>query len=411
VVGGRGHEAIRRLLRWTILPADGRSADAATFAVTKETDDDGFCTPDDCLLREAILAANALPGADVVELPSGEYQLSLVGPVPEDLGFTGDVDIRDDLQLLGDPVNPPVIIGDGTDRVIHAWLDSIVEISHVVVTGGRGSTGGGIRATCREFYLRHSTVAGNENPASFGGGVLIGGVDYAVIEDSTITANSALQGQGGGIYSISFFVLDYLEIINSTISDNHARSGGGLYLVGRGTFRVTNSTIADNEGTNPFSDGLVGDEANQLTISNSLFSNNDCGYIVAPPDSNGHNVEGPNDTCFLPGSGDLVGVADVELGPLADNGGVTLTHALEPGSPAIDAALDEDCPALDQRGVQRPQNGDGSGAAVCDVGAFELESSVTEIPTLGSGTLLLLGWLLAGVGILTLRRRAAQRIS
>ncbi len=55
----------------------------------------------------------------------------------------------------------------------------------------------------------------------------------------------------------------------------------------------------------------------------------------------------------------------MRLGPLQDNGGPTLTHALEDGSLAVDAALG-DCPASDQRGEPRPM---GLG---CDVGAFEL---------------------------------------
>jgi hypothetical protein len=54
------------------------------------------------------------------------------------------------------------------------------------------------------------------------------------------------------------------------------------------------------------------------------------------------------------------------LAPRADNGGPTLTHALVPCSPAIDAApVDADCPATDQRGNARPQG------AMCDIGAFE----------------------------------------
>ena len=56
---------------------------------------------------------------------------------------------------------------------------------------------------------------------------------------------------------------------------------------------------------------------------------------------------------------------DALIGPLADNGGPTWTHALQPASPAIDAADDAACPATDQRGVARPQGAD------CDVGAFE----------------------------------------
>ena len=62
---------------------------------------------------------------------------------------------------------------------------------------------------------------------------------------------------------------------------------------------------------------------------------------------------------------DLVMKGDVHLGPLANNGGPTLTHALLPGSPAINAADAGASPATDQRGVRRPQ---GAGP---DIGAYE----------------------------------------
>jgi hypothetical protein len=71
---------------------------------------------------------------------------------------------------------------------------------------------------------------------------------------------------------------------------------------------------------------------------------------------------------------DQIGTAEAPidplLGPLANNGGPTFTHALLPGSPALDA-LTESCPVTDQRGVARPYDGDGDGVALCDIGAFE----------------------------------------
>ena len=79
--------------------------------------------------------------------------------------------------------------------------------------------------------------------------------------------------------------------------------------------------------------------------------------------SGGGNIDNDG-SCNLTGAGDQSNT-DALLGPLADNGGPTLTHALGAGSPAIDAAVGSACPAVDQRGVARPQ---GAG---CDVGAYE----------------------------------------
>jgi hypothetical protein len=81
--------------------------------------------------------------------------------------------------------------------------------------------------------------------------------------------------------------------------------------------------------------------------------------------SNGHNLA-TDGTCNLVAAGDQANT-DPVLGPLADNGGPTRTHALLPGSPAIDAADPGQCPVADQRGIARPQG------PSCDVGAFERE--------------------------------------
>jgi hypothetical protein len=68
-------------------------------------------------------------------------------------------------------------------------------------------------------------------------------------------------------------------------------------------------------------------------------------------------------------SGSSIITADPGLGPLADNGGLTLTHAIASGSSALDSGTSAGAPPTDQRGVSRPQ---GSGF---DIGAFELAVS------------------------------------
>lgn len=114
-----------------VLPSAGSGA---IFPVTTETDDNGPCETDDCSLREAILAANALPGTDTIIVPGGTYTLSIPGP-DEYPGFTGDLGIMDDVEILGEYQFPAVIVGDGSDRVLFIQF-AAVTISNVTITGG-----------------------------------------------------------------------------------------------------------------------------------------------------------------------------------------------------------------------------------------------------------------------------------
>ncbi len=139
------------------------------------------------------------------------------------------------------------------------------------------------------------------------------------------------------------------ELVGLTIRDgNSAGDGGGIFNeFNTTTLRVT--ILADSTPENCF------------VVSGSLAST-------------GFNLS-DDDTCaaFFTATGDRNNT-DPELGPLANNGGPTRTHALLPGSPAIDA-IDGSCPppSSDQRGVARPQDGDGSSSRRCDIGAFEVE--------------------------------------
>ena len=86
--------------------------------------------------------------------------------------------------------------------------------------------------------------------------------------------------------------------------------------------------------------------------------------------SQGYNLLGStNGGSGFGGSGDIINTNPL-LGPLADNGGSTLTLALLPGSPALDTGTSLGTPSTDQRGIARPQG------SVVDIGAFESVASL-----------------------------------
>jgi hypothetical protein len=244
----------------------------------------------------------------------------------------------------------------------------------------------------------NSTIWGNSANYPGGGGIFNEGT--ATIENSTIRGNSTgcltyyddnglsylVCHPGGGILNSGT-----MSLINSTISGNStgiAPGGGGGGIDNTGTLFLQNTTIADNSA---YSGGGLANH-NSTTMQNSILAGNkdanqqpsDClGALM----SQGYNLIGSTTDCNLTGdtTGDLLG-ADPLLSPLQDNGGPTFTYALLPGSPAIDAGNPATpgtggmaCETTDQRGVARPQDGDGDGLARCDIGAFELAGETPSV--------------------------------
>jgi hypothetical protein len=162
-------------------------------------------------------------------------------------------------------------------------------------------------------------------------------------------------------------------MINSTVSGNTANeSAGGIFGV-LGTLAVTSSTIAGNSTVGASLSG------GGWTVAGSVVAGNCTNVRMS---SSGYNIESPGNTCGFDQASDLVerSTGELNLGELADNGGPTMTHALLPGSVAIDhvseaACIDADGALLtkDQRGVLRPQG------PACDAGAFELEEATVTV--------------------------------
>jgi uncharacterized repeat protein (TIGR01451 family) len=343
-------------------------AQARDFAVDNTSDavdvtpGDGTCADasNKCTLRAAIQEANAWAGADTITLPAGVFQLSLTGS-GEDAAATGDLDITGDLIITGAGATSTTIDGGGLDRVFDIAPNGVpvsVTINSLAIQNGMASSapGGAIRVNLGAVVLNDCSLNGNDTDANGGA---INNAGNLILNRCTLSANTA-SGNGGGLYNAATVTLN-----NTTLSGNSATSlGGGLYNAMTAT--VLHATFALNSATS--GGGLY--NAASATLKSTLFDANTGSNCSGTINSNGSNLDSGT-SCIFSAAGDQSNVNPL-LGDLTDNGGPTVTHALLAGSPAIDAADNNGCPATDQRGVVRPVDGNGDSVAVCDIGAFEV---------------------------------------
>ncbi len=391
---------------------------AATITVT--TADDVMSTDGQCSLREAIIRANTDPVGLIVlgecDLGSGDdeirfdpslngipIELSIAGS-GEDASGTGDLDIVSNITIRGNGVDNTVIDANSIDRVFHIiGVSRQVTMLDISITGGllNDVPGSGISNAGTLLLDRvsiHTNVVTGTTSSAIGGGIFNSG--QLAIFESTIDNNTA--DRGSGIFSnnlVEIFgstisnntgragvgVINFggLGIFNSTISKNNAsNNSGGVRNSTGGTTVISNSTIVENG-----EQGIFSSATGNLTIENSIVANNsadDCSG-VSNILSQGNNLDSDG-SCGFVQAGDISNT-DPMIGPLEDNGGPTLTHALLSGSPAVDAGNNATCENDDQRGTVRPQDGDDNGAAVCDMGALEmlLSELIPQVPPPGPG--------------------------
>jgi hypothetical protein len=224
--------------------------------------------------------------------------------------------------------------------------------------------GGGIYSD-GNLIIQDSTISDNVASSHEGGGIYHTGI--LTIERSTISGNTA-GTYGGGIAN-----QDIATLRNVTISGNTAGdSGGGISQWNDGDLIIYNTTIANNTVTGGSISGwAIQDILNFISYNSILSSSSGTRPCVHEADGGDHNIA-TDSSCGIG-----MTVADPLLGVLQDNGGLTLTHALLLGSPAIDAGDDASCTVRDQRGVIRHYDGDGNGSMICDVGAYEYNTGLT----------------------------------
>lgn len=264
-------------------------AHAAAFLVNSVADlpdgglADGLCDTGSapfltgiCTLRAAIQQANATVGPDAITLPAGVYTLTRVG-TGEDEADTGDLDITDDMTIIGANAATTIVDGLTFDRVFDILPGATVTIQDVtiqngdtasvivvIVGGGVTGIGAGIR-NMGTLTLTDVDVKDNAADESAGGGIANQG--SLTMSGGTISDNSA-RDAGGGIFNLDSGTA---TLNNVTVSDNTVeRRGGGIATLG--SLTLTDSTVSGNtanrQGAGIFSGGGT------LTLTTSTIRDN-----------------------------------------------------------------------------------------------------------------------------------------
>lgn len=312
--------------------------------------------------------------------------------------------------VSGNAIGEDATSSAGTGAGIFVERANVALIGSIIsgnTAGGKGNFGSGAGVAIRHttaleeafLYMIDTTISDNHITGEYGtgGGMYLRGLTGIDIDRSTISGNS-LSGdnsRGGGIYlqpGLGLKASNYL--VNSTISGNSivgdataqyaTADGGGMYVRGPANVSLHHATFAGNTATDG-TDGIhqhtpdFADDATTVTLNNSVIAQSGAGGTAC-------GQSGLEDSQFVATrslatdascTGEASDIAAIALGPLADNGGDTQTHALDANSVAINAA--GDCVGdfglnRDQRGEPRP----GKGSTACDIGAYEFQGEAGD---------------------------------
>lgn len=320
------------------------TASAQTYTVTRT--DDPFpapCEVGNCSLRGAVAASNGTTGVDdviVVPANANPYLIQY-----EFLSFF----ISDETEVRGAGANQTVVKGDGEESIFAVGAGIKATLTGMTITNGTSAI-----QSNSELILRGVSIEGNEWNGGTAGIITNGPL---TVESSFLGFNRTNTLTAGVIFSNA-----PVTIVNSTIAHNTSKEGPGA-IGGNGAVTIVNSAVVSNRSETAPAAAVGGVP---LTVRNSVFADNrDATGLLScasngPLTSFGGNVS--DDASCGTTATDKPNVNPL-LGALSLHGGTTQVYDLLAGSPAIDAA--SQCPAVDQRGVARPQG------AACDSGPYE----------------------------------------
>jgi len=390
----------RLLLLGALLVAPPASAVVFTVDTTDDAVDaaiDGTCADAEgrCTLRAAVQEANATAAdPDNIVLAAGTYKLSQVGAF-EDAAASGDLDVTGPVTIQGAGAELTILQGK-KDRILDV-SGAGVFLLDLTLTKGKApksddddqAAGGAIRNT---GSLELSGVVLTRNQAADDSGGIANDAGTLVLVDVTFSLNKAKDDAGaldndGGTVSLTNVTFSKNKAgdeagafeseqggtitgQNVTVSGNKAKEVGGVNAEQGGIVDLTNATITGNKSKLGGGGVQVEDGGSAVFLTNSIVAGNKKQNCSGPLTTEGGNLDSGS-SCGFQAPDDQIGVADIGLDKkIRDNGGPTATHALLPGSPAIDFADDADCPVTDQRGAARFDDPDVDGDG-CDSGAFE----------------------------------------
>jgi CSLREA domain-containing protein len=277
------------------------STSAVTFQVTKTADtNDGACDTD-CSLREAIVAANATPGADTIVFNvNGTFTLTIAGQF-EDASAEGDLDITEAVTIVGNGTANTIIQAGATtataiDRVLqinpNADATFTTTISGVTIQNGKPPSfdvGGAILHDGFNFndftgdgevILNNCKVA--TSASDFEGGGIFGRDGKVTLGAGTeISGNSTARGDGGGVFANRFAIAGASGspvVITNNLAQKNANGnfgqGGGAHAGADQVINISHATITTNNAQN---DGGGIRLVSAASITNSQITGNTAG--------------------------------------------------------------------------------------------------------------------------------------
>jgi hypothetical protein len=349
-----------------------------------------------CSLRDAI--AYATSGTDTIQ-----FTAALSTGVQVFTLLNDQLIIGADVTITGAGASTTIVDGNAAGRVL-AQNGGTLTITGMTLRNGNGDTGGdggAVLANGNALTFNGSVVSGST--ANDGGGMIIGGSTTVTLNDTTVSGNTA-SGSGGGIrnngilnvnrstftantaQSTNFgggaiYSTNTLTVINSTFSGSTATTGhgGGVFVNTSGTTvhtTFTHTTFGGNTAPNATESEFYTNGG--VNLRNSIINGGCTDFFGGRVNSLDFNLMSDGG-CFANNLAHDVAFTNPNLGPLQNNGGPTTTHALNPGSAAINkipngGGCNNANVTTDQRGTTRPQPSGGA----CDIGAFELAPSVVS---------------------------------